>query len=419
MKRSVEWVTSLAMSKNGFFWRLFPNRFLKRAVLRAVQPILNMPISEEMLGKDFSSLMESIHELCAKKKSQLEDLSTDQQKLSAILAAMEEGVVAVDDQEDVVHMNKACGDIMNVDPLISMGRKIWEVSRISDLNDLVTRVFKTKTAHKKEVALFTAKGDQIIRLNAVPIQGGNQQWGVLVVMDDITELRKLETVRRDFVANVSHELKTPVTVIRGLAETILDDPVMEAAQQKSFLEKIKDQALRLSDLVTDLLTLSRIESNRPFSDLKILDLRDVVQTAYQNLLPSAQLKKQNLELFIQESPMKVHAEAEGLRQIVDNLVSNAIKYTPEGGSVCVELHTQDGVVTLKVKDTGIGLAADDCARVFERFYRVDKSRSQNQGSTGLGLAIVKHLTYAFGGTVGVESSLGSGSTFWVTLPLVS
>jgi len=230
-------------------------------------------------------------------------------------------------------------------------------------------------------------------------------------------VRRLETVRRDFVANVSHELKTPVTAIRGLAETLMDDPGMDAETHRGFLGKVRDQAARLSGLVGDLLTLSRVESGEGALERELLDFRDPVRDSIRALQPAVEKKGLAFEAGIAEAPLTVHGDREALRQVADNLLDNAVKYTPAGGRVRVSLRRDGAEAVLEVIDTGPGIAPEHLGRIFERFYRVDKARSRELGGTGLGLSIVRHVALAHGGRTAVESVLGKGSTFRVNLPI--
>jgi len=224
-------------------------------------------------------------------------------------------------------------------------------------------------------------------------------------------------VRRDFVANISHELKTPLTAIRGLVETMIDDPAMDRETHDRFIEKIRDQSTRLSNLVSDLLTLSRLESGAGGLRFEPMDLRETVSESVRTQVHAADTKQVGLFPGMPDTPVTIEGDSEAMRELVDNLVSNAIKYTPSGGRVDVKLSTHNGSAVLEVVDTGIGIPPEEQSRVFERFYRVDKARSRQLGGTGLGLSIVKHVALAHGGSVSLKSASGRGSTFRVQLGL--
>ena len=243
--------------------------------------------------------------------------------------------------------------------------------------------------------------------------------GAVIVLHDVTELIRLETVRRDFVANVSHELKTPLTAIRGLLETLLDDASMDAEMRRRFLEKAHVQGLRLTALVQDLLALSRIESEEGAVEHRRMDLCETVRAAVRRIDPTLTGRALTLDVSLPDEPVYVFGDEEAIRQITDNLLDNAFKYTPDGGSIGVRVSRQEENAVIRVKDSGIGIEAIHLDRIFERFYRVDKARSRELGGTGLGLAIVKHLVEALRGTIDVASEVGRGTTFRVFLPSAS
>jgi len=243
------------------------------------------------------------------------------------------------------------------------------------------------------------------------------------VLNDVSELANLERVRRDFVANASHELKTPITAIRGLTETMLDDPSMDDETRLRFVERISAQSMRLSVLVTDLLAISRLEADQAEQKHDLIDMQELVKRSV-SAAKAACVEKQ-LELSLDPddtiSDMKAMTvgDMQSLSQMVDNLLDNAVKYTPSGGQVSVRLTASDHQIQLQVSDTGIGIDNLARQRIFERFYRVDKARSRDLGGTGLGLSIVKNIAEQHGGAVQLESELGVGSTFTVTLPLLT
>jgi two-component system phosphate regulon sensor histidine kinase PhoR len=256
--------------------------------------------------------------------------------------------------------------------------------------------------------------------------------GVVLVVHDTTELRRLEAMRRDFVANVSHELKTPLSSIKAYTETLRNGALADPENSQRFLMRIEEQADRLHHLILDMLMLARLESEQQAFEITTVNVKDVVTACLNDHRQAAEAKR--IELIgaevgekapsPQPSPagsgrdtVLVRADREGLREILDNLVDNAIKYTPDMGTVTIDWQPNGSMARISVRDTGIGIKPKDQPRVFERFYRVDKARSRELGGTGLGLAIVKHLVQSFGGRVSVESESGKGSTFTVELPL--
>jgi len=284
----------------------------------------------------------------------------------------------------------------------------------------VSKAVESAAGVTGEVKRAGRSGDRVLEMQAAPLRDSDgNPAGAVVVLHDVTQLRRLETVRQDFVANVSHELKTPLTAIRGLVETLLDDGAMDEATRQRFLTKLRDQTARVSALMTDLLAISQIESRETALEVEMLDLRDPIRESLKALLPSAEKKGVTVESEVPDEPVTESCDAEAIRRVFDNLLDNAVKYTPEEGRVWVRLRTEGDSALVEVADTGIGIEPRDQERIFERFYRVDKARSRELGGTGLGLSIVKHIVQAHGGEVSVESVPGRGSTFRVRLPLAS
>ena len=363
------------------------------------------------LASAFNSMSEEL-------RIRIDTITTERNKLLAIIGGMVEGVVAVDASEVIVHMNDVAARLLEADPVPSIGRRIWEVSHLRDVPEVLGEAMRQKSEVAREVRLPGHGRDRVIQMHASPLRGvAGAISGGVVVLHDVTKLRRLETVRTDFVANVSHELKTPLTAIRGLVETVLDDPEMDESTRRRFLGKVRDQGRRLSALVADLLTISRLESTQAVFERVPVDLGLVVRDSIQAHTPVAEEKRISL---VQEGPeglLAVPGDPEGLRQVVDNLVANAVHYTGEEGHVTVRLFRDGGQAVLEVEDDGIGIEPRDLERIFERFYRVDKARSREVGGTGLGLSIVKHIAVAHKGEATVKSSPGAGSTFRVSLPL--
>ncbi len=241
--------------------------------------------------------------------------------------------------------------------------------------------------------------------------------GIIIVLHDITELRRLERLRQDFFASVSHELKTPLAAIKAYTETLLDDEQQDRSVTRRFLLRVEEQADRLHSLVIDMLMLARVESEDHGFDIKPIDARPAILNSVDYFREKAESKNVSIQSRLLPDPCIVMADSEGLGMIVRNLVDNAVKYTAAGGQVTVTTSSDGHDIVIEVTDTGVGIPADDLHRIFERFYRVDKARSRELGGTGLGLSIVKHLVQRFGGTVSVRSRLSEGSTFTVSLPL--
>jgi two-component system phosphate regulon sensor histidine kinase PhoR len=369
-------------------------------------------------GDEIGVLAEALNSMTEQLRSQIDTMEADRNKTLAILAGMVEGVVAVDREERVVHANAAAQAILGIDGRAALGRRIWEVTRVVEVSEGLGEAMRQNRVRVSEVRVPTSQKDQVIQLTATPLRStGERIDGAVVVLHDVSELRQLESVRRDFVANISHELKTPLTAIRGLVETLIDDRAMDRDTHDRFIEKIRDQSTRLSNLVSDLLTLSRLESGPGGLRFEAMDLRETVAESFRTQVHAAETKNVALYSGLPDTPVTIEGDAEAMRELVDNLVSNAIKYTPSGGRVDVKLSTENGSAVLEVADTGIGIPPEEQSRVFERFYRVDKARSRQLGGTGLGLSIVKHVALAHGGSVSLKSASGRGSTFRVRLGL--
>ena len=343
-------------------------------------------------------------------------------ELRAVLDSMLEGVIAVDGRGRIIHMNAGAELLACVGADDAVGRKLGAVVDLDAVRDVAERVL---AGGGPEAALVRRKRgvrEDVIQVRAAPLKGkGDKLAGAVIVFQDISELERLATVRQEFISNASHELKTPVTAILGLIETLVDTPDVDADTHDQFLVRIRDQARRLRALVSDLLTLSRLESPQSGFVTEPVDLTEPVRDAYEALLTLAQAKNIALTGAWPRGPVIVEADREGLRQAATNLIDNAIKYTPAGGRVAVRvLAALDlkgrPVGRLEVEDTGIGIAPADQERVFERFYRVDRARSRDAGGTGLGLAIVKHITRATGGEIELTSVPGRGSAFRLWWP---
>jgi two-component system phosphate regulon sensor histidine kinase PhoR len=301
-------------------------------------------------------------------------------------------------------------------PEVIGDRKLWQLVRHRQLNTAVERILAGDESVHSELAWHSNDG-RVLDLHGARLPGAPLR-GAVLVLHEVTHLRKLERVRQDFVANVSHELKTPLATIQATVETLLDGAVYDPDHNIRFLESIRDSAERLHHLVQDLLALARIESGEEMLDLQPIAVQPVVETCIARMEQRAAAKQIVLKQAAPEVPVTVRVDEEAIADILDNLADNAIKYTPNGGCVTLQWDVDGKEGVLQVKDTGIGIPEKDLPRIFERFYRVDKARSRELGGTGLGLSIVKHLAQAMNGSVEAKSQLGAGSTFTVRLPLV-
>ncbi len=357
-------------------------------------------------------LADTLHSLGQETAQRIARMSSEDARLRAVLSGMVEGVVAVDEDDRIAFCNEAARRLLDLAAADVEGRPIWEVARASKLQELLESARSRHAVQSRELVMGRAPRELVLEAHANAYQGGGSS-GLVVVLHDVTELRRLERVRRDFVANVSHELKTPLTSIKGFVETLLSGALDETPNNVRFLERIDRNVDRLTHLVTDLLSLARIEAQE-VGAREPVDVSSVLEEVLRRRRETIQQK--GLVLECQASPVTVLGDAEALTQVVDNLIDNAIRYTPAPGTIRVRIQASGAWCVLEVEDTGIGIPEKDRERVFERFYRVDKARSRKLGGTGLGLSIVKNIVQALGGTVRVESEVDKGSRFVVELP---
>jgi len=336
-------------------------------------------------------------------------------QLDTVLGSMAEGVLAIDRDRRVLFANRAAREMFGLDQQPLERRPLLEVVRHPEIERVVQEALRDPGPKNTELEfLGKTRRQLLLRVTRLP---GDPPPGLVLVFHDVTELRRLERLREDFVANVSHELKTPLAGIKAFAETLLDGAIADPEHNVNFVQRIAGQAQRLEQLIVDLLSLARIESGHEQFDIGPIDVGGIVAERVAAHSPLAEAKRIQVSVQPASESLEALADEEGLREIIDNLLGNAIKYTPEDGRVTVRWRGEAEQLVLDIEDSGIGIPAKDRERIFERFYRVDKARSRALGGTGLGLSIVKHLVQAFGGTVSVSSQPGQGSTFTVRLPL--
>ncbi len=362
-------------------------------------------------------LSEAMNEMSLQLKERLERVTGQRNEQEAVLSSMVEGVMAIDTEERIISMNNAAGKLMQVLPEHAVGRTIHEIVRNTELQNFATRILATPRPQEKEIVLHT-DGEKHIQAHGTLLRDSKGRGiGAVVVLNDITQMRRLEEVRRDFVANVSHELKTPVTSIKGFVETLIDGAVNDVDSSKRFLEIVGRQADRLNAIIEDLLTLSRIEQEAEKEEIPLErhEIKQVLQAAIVAVGIKANQKNIKINLNC-ENNIKAEINAPLLEQAVVNLIDNAVKYSNENSAVEVAAKEDDSNIAISVTDHGAGIGKEYLPRLFERFYRVDKARSRKLGGTGLGLAIVKHIVLAHGGKVYVNSTPGKGSIFSIELP---
>jgi two-component system phosphate regulon sensor histidine kinase PhoR len=366
---------------------------------------------------EIGQMAEAFNRIARSSAQRMAEITNDHNRLAMIFSGMVEGVIVVDPQQKIIQINQAAARVLELSLASSLGKPIWEQVRVAEINTALEQTLDSLEVVTAQIRRPLKAGDRVIDISAAALRDEQgDPVGAVIVLHDISELERLERIRRDFVGNASHELKTPITVIRGLAETILDDEDMDPEVRRRFTEKISTQSHRLSQLVTDLMTLSRLESDTTEKDFQHIDLEAVVKHSIVAVKDHCQEKELSLTLLI-EAGVSIVGDLQTITQLIDNLIDNAIKYTPAGGEVGVKLYTEQGVAILRISDSGIGISPQHQQRIFERFYRVDKARSRDLGGTGLGLSIVKNIAEQHGGSVQLESQLGAGSVFTVSLPL--
>jgi two-component system phosphate regulon sensor histidine kinase PhoR len=390
-----------------------PMQLLTEAARSWTHSAVNRPLpvfsSDELgtLTAAFNSMGQSLADAIAR-------MDQERQQLRAVFRSMAEGVVVINAEQRVLFLNEAGSRMLNCVLDECTGRPLWELVRHRQLLEAVEIAFKEgSVACELE---WTSGDPKVYSLHGTRLPGEPLQ-GAVLVLHDITHVRRLERIRQDFVANVSHELKTPLAAIKATVETLLDGAIDDPDHNVQFLTRVHENAERLHLLVQDLLTLSRIESGEEHIEPVPLVVAPLIQSCISRQEDRAKAKNLTLRQEPPEEPVTAMADEEALAQILDNLVDNAIKYTPPGGTITLRWFPSEDWVVIQVEDTGVGIPEKDLGRIFERFYRVDKARSRELGGTGLGLSIVKHLVQALGGSVQATSQLGAGSTFTVRLPL--
>lgn len=370
---------------------------------------------------EIGQLGQAINTMASSLQEQMEQITENENRLESVIDNMISGIIVLGKEDRIVLMNKAAEDILGYPAEQVIGQTYDKLKQPFPFEALIVDCIYKGEHIRDEITLFYPE-ERTIDIHMVPLrQETLNNSGIVIVLHDITAIRKLERMRSEFVANVSHELKTPIAAVKGFAETLLSGSVQDEETTNSFLQIIYDESERLNRLIADILELSKIESKREPLNLAPIQLEKFLKSVVEVMEPTANKKNIKLTLHAPDN-IYIEADEDRLRQVFINLVSNAINYTPENGTVKVLLQTageRDGEyehVVVSVVDTGIGIPKKDLPRIFERFYRVDKARSRSSGGTGLGLSIVKHLIELHHGSIHVESELGYGSKFTVKLP---
>ncbi|WP_201003968.1 two-component system histidine kinase PnpS [Paenibacillus glycanilyticus] len=363
------------------------------------------------LGHAINAMAESL-------EVQMTRIRQNESQLESVLENMINGVMMIDPAGKILLMSRRAGELLGISSGELVGRNYAEAKQQYELSQLIQEALEGREHIREEITFYFPE-ERLLELNLVPIFQENQEFGgVLLVLADVTAIRRLERMRSEFVANVSHELKTPIAAVKGFAETLLGGAVNDEETARSFLQIIYDESDRLNRLIGDILALSKIESKRVPLYFSPVEMDSFMTKTVTMMEPEAAKKSIKLQLEM-EHGLYVEADEDRLRQIMMNVIANGVNYTPEGGKVSVHIESIDeDHIRIQISDTGIGIPKKDLPRIFERFYRVDKARSRSSGGTGLGLSIVKHLVELHKGTIAVTSAVGVGSTFVIELPVL-
>lgn len=340
----------------------------------------------------------------------------EQERLKTLIETMGSGLIMIDRQGKISLSNKYFQDEFDLNSQDLIGKFYGELSIPDTLANFIEKVFMTETPAREQLQYQSGINSRALEVYGAPVIGKHEQWlGIVIVLHDITELKRLEQIRKDFVANVSHELRTPVTSIKGFSETLIDGAYKDESSLLSFLDIIQVESNRLETLIEELLELSRVEQSGFEVDAQPTDMKAVIEYAFEMVQPGLEEKKMKIETSLEK--VSVAGDANRLVQIMMNLLVNALTYSASEKKIMVRLYIKKNQAVIEVEDEGIGIEASEINRLFERFYRIDKARSRNSGGTGLGLSIVKHLVEAHHGKIEVKSTPGVGSVFSIYLPL--
>ena len=366
---------------------------------------------------DLGELARALNETAARLGESIRLLTDERNRSTTILGSMIEGVAVISPQERVLYSNRAFSQILGLEAADIEGRSLLEVVRQSDLLAVIRTALALHEQMSSEIVVGTVR-PRSFAVTATPVRA-ERHPGAVLVMHEITDLRRLERVRQDFVANVSHEFRTPLTAIQGFAETLLGGALDDQANRGRFVEIIRDHAARLARLTEDLLELSRIEAGKLELEFRPVSLSPLIESCLVAAQLKATPKKITLEVKLPSDLPAVRGDSNRLQEVLQNLLDNAVQYTPSGGRIEVSAASEDDQCVVTVADTGIGIPEAEQERIFERFYRVDAARSREAGGTGLGLSIARHIVEAHGGRLWVESAVGEGSRFHFSVPTSS
>jgi two-component system phosphate regulon sensor histidine kinase PhoR len=375
------------------------------------------PFETEGHGDELDDLARAFNATAARLAETIRVISDERNREATILESMIEGVAVISERERVLYSNRAFSQILSLEAMALEDRPLIEVVRHSVLLAVIREALRGKKQESSEIVVGTVR-PRSFAVTVAPVRTGGAP-GAVLVLHEISELRRLERVRQDFVANVSHEFRTPLTAIQGFAETLLSGALEDPANRRRFVEIIREHAARLARLTEDLLELSRIEAGELKLEFQPVSVRQLVESCAETVNLKAEAKQLTVEMAVPEGLPAVRGDANRLQEVLQNLLDNAVQYTPPGGRIAASAATADGQVVITVADTGIGIPQAEQSRIFERFYRVDAARSREAGGTGLGLSIARHIVEAHGGRIWVESAVGEGSRFHFSIPVAA
>lgn len=419
--------TVIAIVTTGLIIFLLSGAFLLYIARQQTRPLARIQAAVNHFAEgelDYRLRLERPHELAAVARTlnsmaaqlswQIARIRRQRNELEAILSAMVEGVIVLDDGLRIKSMNVAAARLFDVDQRAGLGKSVLQYLRNSELAEFAERTLASSRPVEESMMLYNRRIIHL-QLHGSVVREEDQPAGALIVLNDISRLKRLENMRKDFVANVSHELKTPITSILGFVETLLDGAIEDTHSARRFLSIINDHTSRLSHIIEDLLSLSRLESFEQEIPRDWCTVEEIVNRTKADIASHAQSKQIRI-VDSYAGTARAFVNQNLLEQALTNLVDNAVKYSDEGQQVRVDVRNSGGTLEIDVADAGIGIPREDVERIFERFYRVDRARSREMGGTGLGLAIVKHIALAHGGTVSVSSVAGEGSVFSMRVP---
>ncbi|MDF2675453.1 MAG: cell wall metabolism sensor histidine kinase WalK [Clostridiales bacterium] len=370
-------------------------------------------ISTDEIGE----LAKAIDFMAASLREKINSIKDKNTKMEAILSSVVNGIIAVDSHKNILFINPMAQKMLNITEVDIAGKHLLQVIRNNKIDNMIKNILENRSFEENEITVSYPE-EKIFRLysNSIKYPDSDRIIGIIIIMQDVTEIKKLEKMRSEFVANVSHELKTPLTSIKGFVETLKLGAIEDKDASTRFLNIIEDEADRLNRLIIDILSLSELETQKTKSRLENINTYDKIMEIVSMLQNQASKKNINLLTNIATDVSKLEGDSDQFKQMLINLVDNAIKYTPEYGVVEIAAYNSGSDVVIRIKDNGIGIPKEHIPRLFERFYRVDKARSRNVGGTGLGLAIVKYIAMQFESKIEVQSEVSKGTEFILTIP---